>query len=81
MIYLCCDTNIWINISNGLEPPRLLNRLYDEIQNGNIKLIVPEVIIKEWQRSKEKQIVKKTQVSTNDQIDSLKKLNVPFLKK
>lgn len=75
MIYLCCDTNIWINISNGLEPPRLLNRLYDEMREGNIKLILPEVILKEWKRNKDQHIVEQTQKSTKSQIDSLKKLN------
>lgn len=75
MIYLCCDTNIWINISNGLEPPRLLNRLNDEVRDGNIKLLLPEIILKEWERNKERFIVEQTQDSTTKQIDSLKKLN------
>ncbi|MEO6303547.1 MAG: PIN domain-containing protein [Bacteroidia bacterium] len=75
MIYLCCDTNIWINISNGLEPPRLLSRLDEEVMEGHIKLLLPEIILKEWERNKERFIVEQTQDSTNKQIDSLKKLN------
>lgn len=75
MIYLCCDTNIWINISNGFEPPRLLTRLNEEVEEGNIKLLLPEIILKEWERNKEKYVVEQTQESTKKQIDSLKKLN------
>jgi hypothetical protein len=75
MIYLCCDTNIWINISNGLEPPRLLTRLNEEIFQENIKLLLPEIILKEWERNKQKFIVEQTHESTNKQIESLKKLN------
>lgn len=75
MIYLCCDTNIWINISNGFEPPRLLNKLFEEIQNGNITLLLPEIIVTEWNRNKEKFIIEQTQKTTKNQISSLKKLN------
>lgn len=74
MIYLCCDTNIWINISNGLEPPRLLNRLYDEINSGHISLILPEIVQVEWNRNKTKAIIDSTKKSTKKQIDELKKL-------
>lgn len=75
MIYLCCDTNIWINISNGFEPTRLLDRLYDEIQDRNIKLILPEVIITEWVRNKKPRIVEKINEDTKTQITSLTKLS------
>lgn len=74
MIYLCCDTNIWINISNSEEPTRLLDLLYDEIANDTIKLILPEIIIKEWARNKEDKIVKRTKENIKTQITGLYKL-------
>jgi len=75
VIYLCCDTNIWINISNGLEPPRLLDRLYDEIRGNNIKLLLPEIIKTEWNRNKDKFIITQTKASTNNHIENLGNLN------
>lgn len=75
MIYLCCDTNIWINISNSEEPTRLLDTLHAEISNGNIILILPEVIEKEWERNKESKIIDIIDKNINEQKRILHKLS------
>lgn len=75
MIYLCCDTNIWINISNSEEPVRLLNILHEEISNGTIKLILPKIILKEWERNKQEKIEKRIEENVKSQITGLYKLS------
>lgn len=75
MIYLCCDTNIWINISNSEEPVKLLNALQNEINNGTITLILPKIILKEWERNKQNTIEKRIENTIKAQITSLHKLS------
>ncbi|MBK9477854.1 MAG: DUF4935 domain-containing protein [Bacteroidia bacterium] len=75
MIYLCCDTNVWINISNSEEPVRLLNILHEEISKGTIKLVVPEIILKEWQRNKIEKIEERIESNIKSQISGLHKLS------
>jgi hypothetical protein len=75
MIYLCCDTNIWINISNSEEPVKLLNVLHDEINNGTITLIMPQIILKEWDRNKQDKIEKRIEEAVQSQISGLYKLS------
>ena len=75
MIYLCCDTNIWINISNSEEPTRLLDTLHTEISNGNIILILPEVIEKEWERNKILKIINVINKNIDEQKRILHKLS------
>lgn len=74
MIYLCCDTNIWIGISNSEEPSKLLDVLEAEISGGTIKLILPEIIIKEWNRNKDSAILKRTEDNIKTQISGLSRL-------
>lgn len=75
MIFLCCDTNVWIDISNGHEPARLLDRLYSEIRDDNIKLLLPEIVVSEWNRNKNEKIIEKISKDTTNQTTSLTKLS------
>lgn len=79
MVYLCCDTNIWINISNSQEPTKLLDALYKEISNDNVKLILPSIIIKEWNRNKESKVLDIVDKQIGEQTRALHKLH-DFLK-
>lgn len=79
MIYLCCDTNIWINISNSEEPTRLLDFLHEEISKNNIRLILPTIIAKEWERNKQEKIIGVINKNISEQKRILHKLS-HFLK-
>lgn len=56
MYYLTLDTNTWIYLANGTEPVRLLTYIKQEADKGNIKIILPEIIIKEWDKNKDKAV-------------------------
>ncbi len=56
MYYLTLDTNTWIYLANGTEPARLLTFVRQEVDKGNIKILVPDLIIKEWDKNKDKAV-------------------------
>jgi hypothetical protein len=56
MHYLTLDTNTWIYLANGTEPARLLTFLQEEIDKGNITILLPEQIITEWDDNKDKAV-------------------------
>lgn len=53
MHYLTLDTNTWIYLANGTEPVRLLIYIKQEVDKGNIKIILPKIIINEWDKNKD----------------------------
>jgi hypothetical protein len=53
MHYLALDTNTWIYLANGTEPVKLLTYIIEESEAENIKVLVPEVIIDEWNKNKD----------------------------
>lgn len=53
MHYLALDTNTWIYLANGTEPVKLLTYIIEESEAENIKVIVPEIIIDEWNKNKD----------------------------
>ena len=56
MHYLTLDTNTWIYLANGTEPVRLLTYIKQEVGKNNIKILLPEIIITEWERNKDKAV-------------------------
>ena len=56
MHYITLDTNTWIYLANGTEPVKLLQYLDKEVKNGNIKIILPDVVLAEWETNKEKNV-------------------------
>lgn len=62
MIYLILDTNIWIYLANGLDVDKnkysddqhfkLLEELDTLQKNGELKIIVNDIIYEEWKRNK-----------------------------
>lgn len=52
MHYIALDTCTWIYLANGTEPVKLLDFIFEESRKGNIAIIVPEVVIEEWERNK-----------------------------
>ena len=57
MQYVTLDTNAWINLANGTEPARLLEALNKGVQDREITVILPTIIIDEWNKGKNKEIV------------------------
>jgi predicted nucleic acid-binding protein len=63
MNYLILDTNIWIYLANGHYTPEaqhseqthstLLNRLTEKLENEEIRIVVNDIIVQEWDRNKE----------------------------
>jgi hypothetical protein len=56
MHYITLDTNTWIYLANGTEPVRILNFIVQETIKGNICILLPHVIVDEWERNKEKSV-------------------------
>lgn len=88
MIYLILDTNIWVYLANGLDPMTqkhqdkqhfdLLKSLKELKENGDIKILINDIILKEWIRNKHNAMVKvaalkKKLESPNDIFNSIAK--------
>ncbi|MEY3499389.1 MAG: hypothetical protein RL308_1058 [Bacteroidota bacterium] len=56
MYYITLDTNTWIYLANGTEPVRLLNYISEEVDNGNITILVPQTVAEEWEIHKDKTV-------------------------
>lgn len=56
MHYLTLDTNTWIYLANGTEPVRLLTYLKQEVDKRNITVLIPDIIIAEWNKNKDKAV-------------------------
>lgn len=74
MHYLSLDTNTWIYLANGTEPVKLLEFIRQEVERGNIKIILPEIIITEWQRNKDKEVKQGGLKHFKDVTDSLDRI-------
>lgn len=56
MHYITLDTNTWIYLANGTEPVRLLNYIDKEVDKGNITVLLPRIVIDEWENHKDKTV-------------------------
>ncbi|MFY0630001.1 MAG: DUF4935 domain-containing protein [Flavobacteriaceae bacterium] len=56
MHYITLDTNTWIYLANGTEPVRLLNYIVKEVDKGNITVLLPRIVIDEWENQKDKTV-------------------------
>ena len=56
MYYITLDTNTWIYLANGTEPVKLLNFIKQEVEKENITILLPEIVIKEWEVNKDKAV-------------------------
>jgi hypothetical protein len=54
MQYVVLDTNAWINLVNGTEPSRLLFALHRGIIEEEVVVILPTIIVDEWNKGKHK---------------------------
>lgn len=52
MHYIALDTCTWIYLANGTEPVKLLDFILEESDKGNIAIIVPKIVIEEWEKNK-----------------------------
>lgn len=53
MHYLTLDTNTWIYLANGIEPGRILHYLKRQVESGNITILLPELVVEEWNQNKD----------------------------
>lgn len=74
MYYITLDTNTWIYLANGTEPVKLLQFLDQEVKSGHIKLILPELVVKEWEVNKEKNVRQGSLKHFNDIKEALYRL-------
>lgn len=54
MQYVVLDTNAWINLANGTDPSRMLLALHRGVMEGEVIVVLPTVIIDEWEKGKHK---------------------------
>ena len=74
MIHLCLDTCTWIYLANGFEPGKLIGYLNEEIEKGNIRIILPELVIKEWMNISTKSINAEIERNFKESLEGLKKI-------
>lgn len=77
MHYLTLDTNTWIYLANGTEPVRLLTFIKREVDKNNIKILLPEIVVKEWDKNKDKAVKQgglKHYKDVNEALDRIQKL-------
>ena len=77
MIYICLDTCTWIYLANGIEPSKLLTYLKNEIEEDSLRIILPEIIIDEWNRNKSTAVhnqIRRAIKENKEQLDNLKNL-------
>jgi PIN domain len=75
MHYLLLDTNTWIYLANGTEPVRLLTFIKEEVDAGNIRVLLPDIIINEWDRNKESTVKVGTLKYFNEATESLERIS------
>jgi hypothetical protein len=57
MIYLTFDSNIWIySLDDSWKIENQLDYLEPWIENGDVKLLLPEIILQEWKNNSHKQV-------------------------
>jgi hypothetical protein len=77
MHYLTLDTNTWIYLANGTEPARLLTFIKQEVDKGNITILLPEIVINEWEKNKDKAVKQgglKHYKDVNEALERIQKL-------
>ncbi len=72
MHYITLDTNTWIYLANGTEPVRLLKYIKQEVDKGNITILLPEIISKEWEAHKDKTVRQWSIKHFNDVTEAMK---------
>jgi nucleoid DNA-binding protein len=72
--YISLDTCTWIYIVNGTEPVSHLNFIKQELDKGNLRLILPKMVIEEWNRHKNDTVKKGTLKFFKETLLSLKRL-------
>lgn len=72
--YICLDTCTWIYIANGTEPVKHLEFIKEELAKDNINVLVPEIVINEWIRNKDKKVHNFTLKLYDDTLISLKRM-------
>lgn len=55
MYYLIIDTCVWIDLCK--EFPKVSAKLTDLVERGKVRLLLPQIVIDEWNRNKESKIV------------------------
>ena len=74
MYNLCLDTCTWIYLANGTEPVKFLDFIANEVEKNNIKIILPEIIIDEWNRNKDDTVNKGTIIHFSQIIEGLERV-------
>ena len=74
MYYLTLDTNTWIYLANGTEPVRLLTYIKQEVDKGYVTILLPEIIIKEWDKNKDNAVKQGSIKHFNDITNALDRI-------
>lgn len=57
--YFCLDTCTWIYLANGTEPITFLKNVIDLMDNNRIKILLPQIVLDEWNRNKNNRTIHK----------------------
>ena len=74
MHFITLDTNTWIYLANGTEPVRLLHFIKQEVEKRNITILLPKVVLDEWEIHKDKTVRQGSIKHFNEVKDALEKI-------
>jgi len=74
MHYLIIDTCVWIDLCND-EDKEVREKLSDLVKQGKVKLILPQLVIEEWERNKQSKIIDYKKASFRGMIKNAKKIS------
>lgn len=77
MILCCIDTCTWINLANNYykDNYELLNKIEELVNNNKLTLVIPNIIITEWNRHKESKIKSKLPISLKSKVKNFSELS------
>jgi hypothetical protein len=70
------DTNIWINIGKGRYSHEVYSGISELVKDGKISLIIPQIVIDEWERNKYTTILEAHKTSLHDKLRNAQDLMI-----
>jgi|GEM_PF-2678337 len=77
MILSCIDTCTWLNLASNYykDDYELLTKIEDLVNANKLYLVLPEIIITEWNRHKDSKITNKMEISLTSKVKNFKEIS------
>lgn len=74
MYNVVIDTCVWLNMCSNVVETKIIDKLTEFVKEGKVRIIVPEIIVEEWNRLKVEKIVKQNEASIKGKLKNIKEL-------